>query len=165
MKNLPKQLPAYQESLLHIYDAVDYAENAFNVPILAYSGEKDPQKAAADNIEKRLKELKLDRMTHLMAPGLEHQFPKEWQGKAEVEFSKFAGPGKGKTPLPEKIHFVTYTLRYPKCAWLTIQEMGRHYQKAEVEAERNDDTVKIATKMFAVSASSYPIQGKVRSNQ
>jgi dienelactone hydrolase len=38
------QLPAYQDACLHIYDAVDYAENAFNVPIVAYSGADDPQK-------------------------------------------------------------------------------------------------------------------------
>src|SRR5205814_1606710 len=36
--NLPKQLPDYQEKCLHIYDAVDYAENAFDVPVVAYSG-------------------------------------------------------------------------------------------------------------------------------
>ncbi len=67
IKNLPNPLPAYQESCLHIYDAVDYAENAFNVPIVAYSGENDPQKAAADNIEAQLKKLKIDTMTHLIA--------------------------------------------------------------------------------------------------
>src|SRR5262249_38628398 len=56
--NLPKQLPEYQEQCLRIYDAVDYAENAFNVPIVAYSGEIDAQKKAADNIENLLKAFK-----------------------------------------------------------------------------------------------------------
>ena len=46
IKGLPK-LPDYQEACLKIYDAVEYAENAFNVPIVAYSGGADPQKAAA----------------------------------------------------------------------------------------------------------------------
>ncbi len=54
------------ESCLHIYDAVDYAENAFNVPVVAYSGEIDKQKAAAQNIEDKLKPLNI-RMTHLVA--------------------------------------------------------------------------------------------------
>jgi len=54
---LPAKLPDYQEKCLRIYDAVDYAENAFNVPIVAYSGEKDPQKKAADNIENALKSI------------------------------------------------------------------------------------------------------------
>src|SRR5262249_10145163 len=30
IKGLPEKLPAYQEACLRIYDAVDYAENAFN---------------------------------------------------------------------------------------------------------------------------------------
>src|SRR5262249_41048990 len=57
IKNLPKELPPYQEACLHIYDAVDYAENAFNVPVVAYSGDQDPQMQAARNIESRLNEL------------------------------------------------------------------------------------------------------------
>ena len=36
-----RKLPDYQEKCLNIYDAVDYAENAFNVPIVAYGGEQD----------------------------------------------------------------------------------------------------------------------------
>ena len=45
IKDLPDKLPAYQEACLRIYDAVDYAENAFNVPVVAYGGAKDPQTA------------------------------------------------------------------------------------------------------------------------
>ena len=56
--NLPKALPDYQEKCLRIYDAVDYVENAFDVPIVAYSGEIDAQKKAADNIENLLKNFK-----------------------------------------------------------------------------------------------------------
>ena len=75
---------------------MDYAENAFNVPVVAYSGEKDPQKAAADNIESALKGFKEPlRFTHLVAPGLEHQMPPEWQAKAEAEYRKYAGPRPG----------------------------------------------------------------------
>lgn len=38
------KLPSYQEACLHIYDAVDYAENAFDVPVVAYSGAMIPRK-------------------------------------------------------------------------------------------------------------------------
>ena len=31
VKGLPEKLPSYQEACLHIYDAVDYAENAFDM--------------------------------------------------------------------------------------------------------------------------------------
>ncbi|HEX4606908.1 MAG TPA: hypothetical protein VH092_01760, partial [Urbifossiella sp.] len=94
---LPNPLPDYQEKCLRIYDAYRYAENAFNVPVVAYSGEKDAQKKAADNIENALKGFPLPlRFTHLVAPGLEHQQPPEWQTKCEAEYRKYTDPGPGR---------------------------------------------------------------------
>ena len=39
---------AVQRTLWHMYDSTDYAINTFNVPVVAYSGEIDGQKQAAD---------------------------------------------------------------------------------------------------------------------
>lgn len=135
IKDLPPQLPAYQEACLHIYDAIDYAENAANVPIVAYGGTKDPQLQASLNIEAKLKPLGIP-MTHLIAQDLAHTFPPEWQKKAEAEYARHAGPGKGRTEYPERVHFVTYTLRYPTCAWVDILNLQRHYDRTLVDAAR-----------------------------
>ncbi len=134
---LPDVLPEYQEKCLRIYDAVNYVENVFDVPVVAYGGAKDPQLQAAQNIEVRLKPLGLS-MTHLIAPELAHSFPPEWQRKAEAEYAKFAGPEKGRAEYPPRIRFVTYTLRYPVCAWVELLGLDRHYEKARVEAEKSD---------------------------
>ncbi len=134
--NLPKELPSYQEKCLSIYDALDYAENAFDVPIVAYSGGKDPQKAAADNIEARLKELGIP-MTHIVAPDLPNQFPAEWLKKAEAEYAKYIS--KGRAEYPKKVRFVTYTLRYPNCDWVSLMALDRHYERASVDAELVDE--------------------------
>jgi dienelactone hydrolase len=140
--NLPKELPSYQEACLSIYDAVDYAENAFNVPIVAYSGEKDKQKAAADIIEARLKELKIP-MTHLIGKGLEHQFPAEEKKKAEAEYAKYIE--KGRAEYPKRVRFVTYTLRYASCDWVSLMALDRHYEKASVDAEASEEGFTIKT--------------------
>jgi predicted esterase len=140
--DLPEKLPPYQEACLHIYDAVDYAENAFDVPIVAYSGEKDKQKAAADNITARLKDLGLS-MTHLVAPGLEHTFPEEWQKKAEAEYAKYVE--KGRSEYPKKVRFVTYTLKFPKCDWVAVEALEHHYEKASVDAEQTENGFKVKT--------------------
>jgi predicted esterase len=142
--NLPKQLPDYQEKCLHIYDAVDYAENAFNIPIVAYSGENDPQKKAADNIETILKEFKEPhKFTHLVAPGLEHQMPKEWQEKAEAEYRKYADKPRDRDR--NRVRFVTYTPRYYECDWLVIFALDESYRKAVVDATRAGRTVTVKT--------------------
>lgn len=140
---LPDPLPSYLDAGLHIYDAADYAENVFNVPVVAYSGEDDPQIAAARTVEARLKPLGLS-ITHLVAPKLGHQFPAEWQKKAEDEFGKYID--RGRPEYPHKVRFVTYTLRYPSCYWVDLLGLEQHYQQARVEAERQEDgfTVKTA---------------------
>jgi pimeloyl-ACP methyl ester carboxylesterase len=139
---LPDPMPDYVRACLHIYDAVDYAENAFNVPVVAYSGEKDPQIAAARNIEAELKKLGLS-MTHLVAPSLEHQFPPAWQKKAEQEYAKHAARGRPESPL--EVRFVTYTLKYPSCFWVTLLGLDRHYQRAHVQARRHDQGFRVKT--------------------
>jgi dienelactone hydrolase len=139
---LKDPLPAYQEKCLTIYDAVDYAENAFDVPIVAYSGSDDPQKAAADNVEKRVKSLGLP-MTHLIAPGLKHQFPAEWQKKADVLWTQFAD--KGRADYPPEIRFVTYSLKYNHCDWVEIVSLDRHYDKTLVTAKKTPDGFDVAT--------------------
>jgi predicted esterase len=142
IKNLPDKLPPAQEACLRIYDAVDYAENAFNVPVVAYAGDQDPQLQAARNIEARLKPLKIP-MTLLVAPGLGHQFPPEWRQKAEAAYAPHVA--KGREEYPQRVHFVTYTLRYPSCSWVEIIGLDRHYDKALVDAERTETGYTIKT--------------------
>ncbi len=139
---LPPQLPPHQEACLHIYDALDYAENAFNVPVVAYSGDKDPQMKAAVNIENQLKKLGIP-MTHIIAPDLGHQFPPAWQKKAEEHYAKHAA--RGRPDYPPQVRFITYTLRYPSCNWVEILGLDRHYQKTMVDARRTDEGFSVNT--------------------
>jgi pimeloyl-ACP methyl ester carboxylesterase len=140
---LPNPLPDYQEKCLRIYDAIDYVENARMIPIVAYSGGDDPQKKAADNIEGKLKDLKIDAMTHLVAPGLGHTFPSEWFKQANALWSKHAE--KGHDDSPKKVQFVTYTTKFNKCDWVEILGLEEHYKKATVNAEINGNDLRITT--------------------
>jgi hypothetical protein len=146
---LPESLPDYQEKCLRIYDAYRYAENAFNVPIVAYSGELDKQRQAAVVIENELKRLKLSqRMTHLIGRGLEHKFPPEWQRKAEAELDKFVGSGKGRNNFPERIRLVTYHLGLSggkQCDWIYVAQMERQYERAWIDASRSGKKVDVKT--------------------
>src|SRR5215471_9466950 len=47
--------PWYEQKLWHLYNATDYAANLYNCPIVAYSGEIDKQKQAADLMARELK--------------------------------------------------------------------------------------------------------------
>jgi predicted esterase len=143
IKDLPDPLPSYQEACLSIYDAADYAENAFDVPVVAYAGENDPQLQAAKNIEAKLKPLGIP-MTLLVAPGLKHEMPAEWRARAEEQYEKYTRKGRPEYPL--KIRFVTWTLKYNRCDWVEILRLEQHYHRSLVDAALTDNgyTVKTA---------------------
>ena len=141
--NLPEALPPHVAQALHIYDAVDCAENAFNVPIVAYSGEKDPQRQAAVNIEQALRDFPEPlHFTHLVAPGLAHELPREWQVKTEAEYRQFAEPGR--TPA-ERLRFVLYTPRYGECDWVKVDALRQTHHRALVEGTRRGNRFEVTT--------------------
>jgi sugar lactone lactonase YvrE/predicted esterase len=142
--NLPDPLPDYQEKCLRIYDAVRYAENAYLVPIVAYSGAKDPQKAAADNIVDALRDFPWPvRLTHLVAPDLGHQMPPQWHDKAQAEYRRYLQ----QPPLTARDHlrFVTYTTRYHRCGPIEIMGLHQHYQKAVVDWRQTGEKLVVQT--------------------
>ncbi len=158
VSGMPKKLADYQEACLSIYDAANYAENAFNVPVVAYNGDKDAQKQAALEIEARLKPLGIA-MTHLIGPDLGHAFPAEWQKKTEIEYSKHVATRRSE--YPKRVRFVTYTLKYPSCYWVELIGLEKHYQRAAVEAEHTLDGFTLKTANVRALALALP-PGSIR---
>ena len=147
-----KKLPPYQDKTLTIYDAEDYALNAADVPIITYGGEVDSQLVASTNMVQAAKKLHVE-IPLLIGKGMGHKFSpagyKDFMA-FHAEHSKTGRPG---YPGRKKIRFITYTLKYPKCEWLTIQEMNFMYQPATVEGEvTNEGVLKLMTKNVAVLA-------------
>jgi pimeloyl-ACP methyl ester carboxylesterase len=144
VKGLPGKLPPWQERCLTIYDAVDYAENVANVPVVAYAGADDPQLQAARNIEQRLKAAggKFD-FQLLIAPGLGHRFPPEWQAKAEAAYAPLVA--RGRPEYPAHVRFTTHTLRYNTCDWVEILFLDRHFERALVDARRTETGFAVKT--------------------
>jgi dienelactone hydrolase len=134
-KNYAKQvnLPEYQDRALHIYDAVDYAENAVNLPVVGYGGEVDPQLRASQEIQKAVASMTGLKALFLVGPKTPHR----WHPDSLKESNAFidAAVREG-LRTPEKIRFVTYTTRYNRCFWVTIDALERHYERAEVEGTR-----------------------------
>jgi hypothetical protein len=141
-KSLPEPLPPYQESCLHIYDAVDYAENAFNVPIVAYGGDKDPQLQAARNIEAKLKPLNIP-MTLLVGPNTEHRYHPD--SLKEIMRLQAEHAAKGVPAYPSRVRFVTHCWSYPTSHWVTVLAPERQYERTLVDAERIGKSFRVKT--------------------
>ena len=66
--------PSVTESkLLHLYDCTDWAVNLYNCPTVAYSGEIDKQKQAADIMTAALAKEKIT-LRHVIGPGTAHKY-------------------------------------------------------------------------------------------
>ena len=118
----------YEQKLWHMYNATDTAENVFNVPTVAYSGEVDSQKQAADVMAREMKKVGLE-LTHVIGPKTGHSYEKG----AKDEVNKRIDRMVSRYFLPHSdIKFATWTLRYNECHWLRIDGLERHWERASV---------------------------------
>jgi len=125
----------YEKKLWHWYDCTDWALNLFHCPTVAYSGEIDKQKQAADIMEQAMQREGL-KLTHIIGPKTAHKYEPEAAATVERLVSEFASHGLQHTPTV--IHFVTYTLRYNHMHWVTVNRLGEHWKRAQVDAELVD---------------------------
>jgi dienelactone hydrolase len=132
----PVKPTPWQETLWHWYNATDYAANLANLPVVAYSGELDKQKAAADTMAKAMKDEGLD-LIHVIGPKTEHKYEPEAKKEVARQIDEFAG--KGRNIAPRKVRFTTWTLRYPSLYWVSVGGLEKHWEQARVEAELSPD--------------------------
>ena len=144
----------YEKALWHIYDCTDYALNLYNLPTVAYSGEKDSQKQAADIMEKAMAKEGIS-LTHIIGTGAGHFY--ETKAKAEVNRRIDAIVAKGRNPVPNHVRFTTWWLRYNRAFWVTVEGMGAEWERGTVDAEITDErSIKIATKNITALTLSMP---------
>ncbi len=121
----------FEQELWHLYDATDYAANLFNCPTLAYSGERDKQKQAADVMARAMKKEGLE-LTHLIGPGVEHKYEPNTKRELARRFDEvMAG---GQAAFPSEVRFPTWTLRYNRMHWVTVDALEEHWKRARVNA-------------------------------
>ncbi len=135
--------PDYEQKLWHMYDATDYAVNLFNCPTVAYSGEVDSQKQAADIMAKALAAEGME-LTHLIGAKTGHSYEKT--AKAELNRRMDSIMAAGRNPVPKEVRFTTWTLRYNEMLWIKVNGLEHHWERARVRGVIEDvHTVRIET--------------------
>lgn len=139
-------LPPYQDAAVHIYDAVDYALNAFNLPMVGYGGEIDAQLQASVNIREQIERegLRLAdlRMLFLVGPKMGHKWHPDSQKESDAFIDVAVAKG---LEAPARLRFVTYTTKYNRCFWVTVEGLEKHYARAEVDARREEKAAAVRT--------------------
>lgn len=146
--------PWYQRKLWHWYDSTDYALNLFHCPTVAYSGEIDKQKQAADIMEKALLAENID-MLHIIGPQTAHKIHPDSLVEIERRLAEIASVGRAKMPF--EVHFTTWMLRYNRQYWMQIDELEQHWERARVHARLGgQSSVSIQTHNIAALTIDWP---------
>ena len=140
---------------VHIYDAIDYALNAVDVPIVGYAGEEDPK---ADQTASMREALEREGY-HFQKDGLNYKTedlralflvgpktPHRWHPESKKESNVFVLLNQsGAIREPSEVRFVTYTERYNRCFWLAVDQLERQYERAQVDGELLDHEITATT--------------------
>lgn len=136
--NSADRLPFAQDQTLRIYDTVNYAMNAFNVPTCTYGGEVDPQLLASITMAEAAKAHGVD-IKVIIGPKMGHAFDPESQKEFMAFHREKSAKGRPRFGERREIRFETRTLKYATCDWLTIEEMQKVYEPTSVHAKVNAD--------------------------
>src|SRR5262249_1382527 len=110
----------YEKKLWHLYDCTDYADNLFNCPPVAYTGEDDVQNTAGDIMAEAIKS-EGRQLLHIIGPKTGHRYHP--QAKQEINRRIDTIVKRGRDGLPEMARFKTWTLRYNRVRWVRVDEL------------------------------------------
>ena len=131
----------WEQKLWTLTNAKEYALNFFNLPVIAYSGGDDPQKAAADIMAREMAAHETT-LTHLIGPKTGHKYEPATKAELETRFDRLMDRGRR---IPRRVRFVTYTTRYGHSHWVLIHELKKHWERSEVDATFDERSVTATT--------------------
>ncbi len=123
--------PWWEQVLWRLYDVPGYAANLGNRPVVAYSGEIDAQKQAADMMVAAAA-AKGVTIPHFIGPNTGHKYHPET--KLEVAAKVDEAALKGSPSSPERVHLTTFTLRYNRMDWVEINALEKHWEESTFTA-------------------------------
>ena len=143
----PDAPPWWEQKLYGLYDATLYAVNLSNTSTVAYNGDQDRQQQAADAMERFLAKEGM-RLTRVWGKDTGHRYHPD--SIVEINEKLDAIAERGRDPYPNKIRFTTYTLKYNQMKWVTIDALGEHWERANLDTEiTGPSAVKVDTKNVA----------------
>jgi hypothetical protein len=146
----PPQRPGitpFQVATLRIWENIpEWALNIHNLPLAGHGGDMDSQREASIRAREHLEKEGFpsvgepDFLRSQGAPGLwmislatGHSTSPLVRERLDA-FLKEHGD-KGQTS-PDHIRFLTYTTRYNRCYWASLDGLEKHYERAEIDAQR-----------------------------
>ncbi|WP_166827706.1 prolyl oligopeptidase family serine peptidase [Thalassoroseus pseudoceratinae] len=143
----------WEETLWRWYDCPGYAANLTQLPTIAYSGENDIQKQAADVMEAALNYEGID-LLHVIGPKTGHRIHPESKTIISAKWDSLAERGRNR--FPNRLRFTTFTLRYNRMHWLTVDALEQHWEEARVNARIDGSQVFVEPRNVAAFTLEFP---------
>jgi hypothetical protein len=144
-------LPPYQQAMCKIFDNMyEWAINAYDIPFASYAGENDrsiiKHNAAKDELTREgiqfagepfnLKASNAPLILFMVGPQTGHAMHPENRKMLNAFLYDRIKLGR---QAPDRIRFATYTTRYNRDYWVTLDGLEKHYDRAEIDAKRSDN--------------------------
>jgi len=137
----------YEQKLWHLYDCTDWAQNLHHCPTVAYSGENDKQKQAADIMTTAMAKVGLD-LVHIIGPKMGHSYHPD--SKQEINRRIDSIVDIGRNPVPPRVRFTTWTLKYNRMKWVVVDGLEQHWERGTIDADFSggtlDNSIRITTR-------------------
>jgi dienelactone hydrolase len=143
----------WEKTLWQWYDCPVWVNNLKGLPTVAYSGELDTQKQAADVMAAAMESQGMQ-LRHIIAPDTKHAIAPE--AKEEIErrltsLDQYAGADLG-----DSVDFTTCTLRYSKHSFVTVDELEEHWRPGQIQVQLNGEARFRAKGVTAFTVDSLP---------
>ncbi|QDT40445.1 Prolyl oligopeptidase family protein [Gimesia alba] len=161
-QNYKEKLPHYQHKTLHIYDSIDYALNAADVPVVTYGGGKDKQLVSSTRMVEKAKDLDIEIPLYI-SPEAAHQSRMPAYQDFLADLLNHSKQGRPAWPGRKQIRFITYTPKFNECEWLTIEELDEMYEPTIVEGGIDDESgnLQLTTENVAALSLARNVAAKV----
>lgn len=144
----------YEQKLWHLYDCTDWALNLFHCPTIAYSGEVDKQKQAADVMGAAMAKQGLE-LVHIIGPKTAHKYHPDAKDEINRRIDHIVALGRDRAP--QHVRFTTWTLKYNRMNWVVVDGLEQHWERGLVDAELglSDNSIRVRTKNIAALTLSF----------
>ncbi len=133
----------WEETLWQWYDCPEWVANLAHCPTIAYSGELDVQKQAADVMAEAYGISSTNSwqistvLQHVIGKGMGHRIDAISKDVIEAQMRSIAS--RQTKELPQFIRFTSPTLKYNQLSWITVNEIWHHWQPMRIDASMQGD--------------------------
>ncbi len=130
----PGDVPPWESRLWLLTDVPPVARNLLNLPVIAYSGEKDGQRAASEIMVATLAAEGRE-IPHQIGAGMEHRY----DDPSRAAIAAFLRPAiaAGRPLSPDTVHWAGTTLADGGAWWVEPLGLGEHCAPARIDAVRS----------------------------